>query len=220
MQVTITVQNVLGHRCTFDVSANPQVDELVEAIQRAGVCGPVPTGSKLVHKGVSYSTMQSTQRLPLKQGDLVLIVPQRKAPTASIQARGGTSASSPAADSSDSEPPSPLLPDSAPAWHRKLAAALTQRGCPDLVLEWLFIIGPGRLLGLIMFLALAPLMGRLGLGPVWVLGAILVAIFTNLGKRRAGEASAYSIFNEGVERLPGQLDADVIDQQIRQGRMQ
>ncbi|PNH12785.1 hypothetical protein TSOC_000321 [Tetrabaena socialis] len=44
-------------------------------------------------------------------------------------------------------------------------------------------------------------------------------IFTNLGTRRAGEASAYSIFNRGVQRLPGQLDAGEIDRQMRQGQM-
>jgi hypothetical protein len=35
--------------------------------------------------------------------------------------------------------------------------------------------------------------------------------------RTQGEASAYSIFNPGVQRLPGQLDADQIDDQIRRG---
>ncbi len=34
-----------------------------------------------------------------------------------------------------------------------------------------------------------------------------------------GEMSAYSVFNEGVQRLPGQLDADAIDQQLRRGQL-
>jgi hypothetical protein len=58
-----------------------------------------------------------------------------------------------------------------------------------------------------------------GLGPIYLLLAIIITIFTHLGKKREGEASAYSVFNPGVRRLPGQLDADTIDQQIRQGQM-
>jgi hypothetical protein len=48
---------------------------------------------------------------------------------------------------------------------------------------------------------------------------MIYAIFSNLGRRREGETSAYSIFNEGVVRLPGQLDADQIDDQMRRGQM-
>jgi hypothetical protein len=47
---------------------------------------------------------------------------------------------------------------------------------------------------------------------------MLLAIFLNLGRRNAGDASAYSIFNN-FQRLPGQLDADVIDAQVRRGQM-
>ena len=57
------------------------------------------------------------------------------------------------------------------------------------------------------------------LGPIYLLLALIVTIFTHLGTKKEGEASAYSVFNEGVRRLPGQLDADDVDQQIRQGRM-
>ena len=49
--------------------------------------------------------------------------------------------------------------------------------------------------------------------------AIVYTIFTNLGRKREGETSAYSICNEGVRRLPGQLDADQIDDQVRRGQM-
>ena len=51
--------------------------------------------------------------------------------------------------------------------------------------------------------------------------SIMWCIFSNLSRRKAGDTrpSAYSIFNPGVQRLPGQLDADQIDGEIRQGRM-
>ena len=60
---------------------------------------------------------------------------------------------------------------------------------------------------------------RLQVGPLYVLGTILVVIFTNLGTRKPGEASAYSVFNEGMRALPGQLNADAIDDQMRRGQM-
>jgi len=55
-------------------------------------------------------------------------------------------------------------------------------------------------------------------GPVYVLCTLLAIIYTNLGRRRAGEASAYSIFNGGRE-LPGALNAAAIDDQMRRGQM-
>lgn len=55
-------------------------------------------------------------------------------------------------------------------------------------------------------------------GPVYVLGTMIAVIFVNLGKRKAGEASAYSVFNQGRE-LPGQLNAGAIDDQMRRGQM-
>ena len=52
-----------------------------------------------------------------------------------------------------------------------------------------------------------------------MLATILATILMNLGSRKAGEMSAYSIFNEGQRQLPGQLNADAIDQQIRAGNI-
>ena len=61
------------------------------------------------------------------------------------------------------------------------------------------------------------------LGPRWspllLSLAGIIAIFSCLGKRKAGSLSAYSIFNEGAERLPGQLSADDIEREIRGGGM-
>eukprot|EP01039_Chlorochromonas_danica_P005416 gene5416-5957_t len=38
---------------------------------------------------------------------------------------------------------------------------------------------------------------------------------TNLGERKEGELSAYSVFNRNFERLPGTLDAEQFDAEIR-----
>ena len=51
---------------------------------------------------------------------------------------------------------------------------------------------------------------RFDLGPIFILGTVFYVMFSNLGTR-TGEFSAYSIFNRGVRRLPGdRLDADHI----------
>eukprot|EP00882_Tetradesmus_deserticola_P022768 GHRQ01024719.1.p3 GENE.GHRQ01024719.1~~GHRQ01024719.1.p3 ORF type:complete len:131 (+),score=30.29 GHRQ01024719.1:868-1260(+) len=103
------------------------------------------------------------------------------------------------------------------------ALACLQEKCraPELLLVWLFQLGPTRLL-----IAAAVLLGaRLvynwdpGFSAVYLLLAMIAAIYINLGTKQEGEASAYSVFNPGVRRLPGQLDADEIDRQIRQGQM-
>lgn len=102
-----------------------------------------------------------------------------------------------------------------------MPASLLQEKCnaPELLLVWLFQIGPTRLLVLAAVLAGAKLASFYDLGPVYILLAIIITIFTHLGRKKEGEASAYSVFNPGVQRLPGQLDADVIDQQIRRGQI-
>ena len=69
-----------------------------------------------------------------------------------------------------------------------------------------------------VFLALAPLANWLGIGPVYLLTAIIILIFSNLGTRKPGEASAYSLFNRGFRALPGQLTADEVDRQVRTGQ--
>lgn len=89
--------------------------------------------------------------------------------------------------------------------------------CPCHLLQ--VLIRPSRLLALLIFMAGCVVSSRIGLGPVFVLCGMVYFIFTNLGRKREGEVSAYSIFNRGVRRLPGQLDADEVDRQIRQGHM-
>ena len=47
--------------------------------------------------------------------------------------------------------------------------------------------------------------------------AVLIAIFSNLGKRSGDSTSAYSIFNRGFRRLLGDIQPDAIDRQLRGG---
>uniref|UniRef100_A0A0D9XH49 Ubiquitin-like domain-containing protein n=1 Tax=Leersia perrieri TaxID=77586 RepID=A0A0D9XH49_9ORYZ len=55
-----------------------------------------------------------------------------------------------------------------------------------------------------------------GLGSL-ILGTGFVVILCNLGRRQQGDVSAYSIFNEDFRELPGTLNADRIDRDIRAG---
>eukprot|EP00955_Chlamydomonas_euryale_P115369 366344-Chlamydomonas_euryale.AAC.12 len=91
-------------------------------------------------------------------------------------------------------------------------------GAPALLIEWVVIIRPMRVAALLGFVVGCLLSSRAGVGPIFVLAAIAATIFSNLGRRRDGEQSAYSIFNTGMRRLPGQLDADQIDEQMRRGQ--
>ena len=57
-----------------------------------------------------------------------------------------------------------------------------------------------------------------GVGPIYLVASIPVAIIFNLGRRRPGEASGYAIFN-GFRELPGQLNARGMDDGLRRGQM-
>lgn len=62
---------------------------------------------------------------------------------------------------------------------------------------------------------MAPRTSRRPLGVPSRLGR--AQIFTNLGDRRQGSQSAYSIFNAGFQALPGQLSSDQLEREIRGG---
>jgi hypothetical protein len=52
-------------------------------------------------------------------------------------------------------------------------------------------------------------------GSVWIIASLIAAIFFNLGDRKRGELSAYSVFNENFQHILGTLTADQIDAEIR-----
>ena len=67
---------------------------------------------------------------------------------------------------------------------------------------------------LTLWLITSHMLSRYDLGPVFILGTLFFLMFSNLGTR-TGEYSAYSIFNRGVRRLPGQLTAEDLNRQMR-----
>lgn len=106
-----------------------------------------------------------------------------------------------------------------PGYLRSTFAMLTYQPWPMHTHVLQIVIRPLRITLFIAFLMGCVLSSYYSLGPVFILTAIIATIFANLGTRGEGQLSAYSIFNPGVRRLPGQLDADEVDRQMRQGQM-
>ena len=102
----------------------------------------------------------------------------------------------------------------APSWHLHRGSLTPYEPKVELVLQ----VKSSVWIGLIAWICMAPFAARSGVGELYVLGTIAALIFCNLGTRKEGEASAYSVFNN-FERLPGQLTADELDRQVRTGQM-
>eukprot|EP00878_Enallax_costatus_P034273 GHUV01037992.1.p1 GENE.GHUV01037992.1~~GHUV01037992.1.p1 ORF type:complete len:149 (+),score=45.75 GHUV01037992.1:500-946(+) len=148
-------------------------------------------------------------------------MPQRKGPSERLQRAAAEATGVELADEDDAALRFSLRRN-APMWEVRLAKFLQDRcKAPELLLIWLFHIGPLRLLLAAAVMAVARIVYNIdpGFSAVYLLLVMIVFIFVNLGHKHEGEASAYSVFNPGVQRLPGQLDADEIDRQIRQGQL-
>ncbi|CEF70246.1 Uncharacterised domain SAYSvFN-containing protein [Strongyloides ratti] len=52
----------------------------------------------------------------------------------------------------------------------------------------------------------------LGFGIVYLICFLMFLMFLNMGKRKKGEVSAYSVFNENFEALPGQMTAEQFEE--------
>ncbi|KAL3895980.1 MAG: hypothetical protein SGCHY_004368 [Lobulomycetales sp.] len=66
-----------------------------------------------------------------------------------------------------------------------------------------------------VYLVLQVLGIYIGFGELVLILSIFYLIYTNLGARSPGEKSAYSVFNEGVESIDGDLKGEDIDNEIR-----
>lgn len=111
------------------------------------------------------------------------------------------------------------LPANASGLEKKLLAKLrNEHQLPEYVLAIVFGIRLQTWLMLLVWLAGAPVAHKLQVGPIYVLGSLILVIFLNLGRRQHGEASAYSVFNN-FQELPGQLNAHRLDDQLRRGQM-
>ena len=108
-------------------------------------------------------------------------------------------------DEEDAEAPEETklrLPANATALERKLLAILRHDyHVPEPLLMVLFGLSLQTWLMLLAWLAGAPIAHALQVGPIYVLGSLILVIFLNLGRRQQGEASAYSIYNNFQEMI-------------------
>ncbi|XVF52393.1 hypothetical protein PTKIN_Ptkin05aG0014700 [Pterospermum kingtungense] len=108
------------------------------------------------------------------------------------------------------------LPQSTSRWKKKLYSFLHNRlKLPDILLMAIFSLSLKAWALIILWFILAPVAHKWELGPLYILGTGFGLIFLNLGRRQPGDVSAYSIFNEDFQELPGTLNADAIDRDIR-----
>lgn len=111
------------------------------------------------------------------------------------------------------------LPVNASNLERKLLLKLRHDWhLPESALMVVFAVRLQTWLIFFAWLASTPIAHAMSIGPLYILGTLILVIFKNLGNRQPGEASAYSIFNN-FQELPGQLNAGRLDDQLRHGQM-
>ncbi|XP_074558112.1 uncharacterized protein LOC141814013 [Curcuma longa] len=105
-------------------------------------------------------------------------------------------------------------------WLKKRIFSFLQKKLrlPDIVLMAIFSISLKAWIGIVLWFSMAPIAQRFGIGPIYILATGFLIILLNLGKRQNGDLSAYSIFNEDFRELPGTLNADRLDRDIRAGQ--
>ncbi|KAL0395511.1 UNVERIFIED_CONTAM: hypothetical protein Slati_4517300 [Sesamum latifolium] len=122
-------------------------------------------------------------------------------------------------DDDDGEDLKFQLPQSTSKWKRRLFFVLRDKfKFPDMLLMVIFSLSLKIWTTIVVWFILASVSHRLGVGPLYILGTGFLIIFYNLGHRQPGDISAYSIFNEDFRELPGTLNADRLDRDIRLGR--
>ncbi|KAJ6389085.1 hypothetical protein OIU77_027443 [Salix suchowensis] len=117
------------------------------------------------------------------------------------------------------------LPQSASRWKKRFYFFLHDKlKVPDILLMGLFSLSLKAWAVFILWFILAPVAHRWDLGTsicellLFIIGTGFAIILLNLGRRQAGDLSAYSIFNEDFRELPGTLNADRLDRDIRAGQ--
>ncbi|WJZ82673.1 hypothetical protein VitviT2T_002409 [Vitis vinifera] len=149
--------------------------------------------------------------LQLNDGDSLIVAVKPKPPPK--QVRDGFE------DEDDDDNLKFQLPQSTSRWKRKLFCFLHDKlKLPDIILMAIFSLSLKMWVLIVTWFILAPVAHRWDLGPLYILGTGFCIIFVNLGQRKHGDISAYSIFNEDFRELPGTLNADRLDQDIRAGQ--
>ncbi|XP_064973766.1 uncharacterized protein LOC135617471 [Musa acuminata AAA Group] len=122
-------------------------------------------------------------------------------------------------DDDDDEELKFQIPQSANWLKKRIFLFLHQKlRLPDILLMAIFSISLKAWIGIILWFLLAPVAQKWDIGPIYILVTGFLIILLNLGKRQHGDLSAYSIFNEDFRELPGTLNADRLDRDIRAGQ--
>lgn len=151
--------------------------------------------------------------LRLNDGDSLIVAVKPKPPVKRL--RDGF-------DDDDDEEDQDLkfhLPQSSSWWKRRLYSFLHDKlKLPDILLMAIFSLSLKMWCVIVMWFILAPVAHSWDLGPLYILATGFVIIILNLGQRQPGDVSAYSIFNEDFRELPGTLNADRLDRDVRSGQ--
>ncbi|GJP56652.1 hypothetical protein CLOM_g15702 [Closterium sp. NIES-68] len=151
--------------------------------------------------------------LDLRDNDVILATVRPRAPPPQVaNARVG--------EVEEEEEETFDIPPSASPLQRRIFLLLRDKyRIPGFLLIPFFWLSPRTWLLVILWFIAAPMLQiYFELGPLFILGTCFALIFVNLGTRQQGEASAYSIFNEDFQELPGTLNAQRLDEHIRAGQ--
>lgn len=211
MRVSIRTPGSTRRR-TVDLPAESQVAAVRQLVSNE--LGSPYERLKLIVGGKALEDEKNTKPVTVSfvDGDSLIAVVVPKAPPKYISSRDGEI-------EDEDEDLRFKLPESATPLQRQLATFLRGKlKVPDLVLIVLFSISPRAWFLMTLWFVLLPIARRWDLGPVYIISTVFLVIFLNLGKRQPGEASAYSIFNEDFRELPGTLNAERLDRDIRAGQ--
>ncbi|KAF3649575.1 putative protein ABCI7, chloroplastic-like [Capsicum annuum] len=196
--------------CRFNVPSSIKVHELRKMI--AGNRNMPIENLKLVLRGnVLHDSENGDDKVvQLNNGDSLIVAFKPKPPPKHFRDEF---------DDDDDDELRFQLPPSTSKWKRKFFHILRDRlKFPDMLLMVLFSVSLKVWIMIVTWFILASIARRYGVAPLFLLATGFGLIFYNLGHRKQGELSAYSVFNEDFRELPGTLNADHIDRDIRAGR--
>ncbi|ERN09278.1 uncharacterized protein LOC18437424 isoform X2 [Amborella trichopoda] len=211
-EVTINLK-IIGpsrpHR--LPVPSSIKVHELRKLIG-AEVHSPLERVKLILHGKVLQDTEHGDDMyVNLNEGDSLLVAVAPKPPAKHI--RDGYDG-----DDDDDELKF-KMPESTARWKRQLFSFLQEKlRFPDILLMAIFSTSLKAWAVIIMWFMLAPVAYRWDIGPLYILATGFSIILFNLGHRQQGDLSAYSIFNDDFRELPGTLNADRIDRDVRAGQ--
>ena len=225
MRVTVRTLRQ-GWSAEVEVPQNCFVGELRAVCARAAKISP-SSRCKLVLRGAAL--VDDALVAPLKPDDTVLVAARPvETPPSSRGASGGVNenglfrrrveAGTARASSSDSDSDDDARDDASPlvlSRTRLFAYGVLVRNLrfPPWLARLLISVSAGAAAKLVAWVLLSQAFAYLEHAPLFLLLTGFYLIFTGLGTRRAGEPSAYSVFN-GFKELPGTFNAARVDDAI------